>query len=185
MERRNDYLIKPKVQGRSGESRYKDCERLDKKTKNQARIVAAARRDRKVAFFKKGKLIVRSRRPDSRIYAQVAADDTETTTEGTSTLGRSADRVNARGQMPHEDRHRDGDSQRANNSGGARDTHARANRGGVHTEFEHRQSGLFDCWRTSRSPPQSTSNKSEDSNPYPAALSGPDDVRTGRTTHVN
>ena len=78
---------------------------------------------------------MRPRRSDFRTYAQAAAEDTEATTEGTSTLGRSADRVNARGQMPREDRHRDGDSPRDNNSGGERDTHARANRGGVHTEF--------------------------------------------------
>ena len=117
-----------------------------------------------MAFFKKGKLIVRPRRPDFRTYAQVAADDTEATTEGNSTLGRSADRVNARGQMPREDRHRDGDSPRAkNNSGGEGDTHARANRGGVHTEFGHRQSGLFDYYPLLS--PQSTSNKSEDRNP--------------------
>ena len=113
---------------------------------------------------------MRPRRPDSRTYAQVAVDDTEATTEGNSTLGRSADRVNARGQMPRENRHRDGDSPRAKpNSGGERHTGARANCGGVRAEFGHRQSG----------------NKSEDSNPYPAALSGPDDVRTGRTTHVS
>ena len=111
---------------------------------------------------------MRPRRPDSRTYAQVAADVTEATTEGNSTLGRSADRVNARGQMPREDRHRDGDSPRAkNNSGGEGDTHARANRGGVHTEFGHRQSELFDYWRNSRPPPQRTSNKKEDRNPQP------------------
>ena len=162
-------------------------------TKNPAGIVAAAKRDGKAAFLKKGKLTVRPRRPDSRTYAQVAADVTEATTEGNSTLGRSADRVNARGQMPREDRHRDGDSPRAkkqtnkqtNNSGRERHTRAHANRGGVHTEFAHRQSGLFDYWRNSRSPPQSTSNESEDRTSNPAALSEPDDVRTGRTTHTN
>ena len=53
-----------------------------KKKKNQAGIVAAAKRDGKVAFFKTGKLIVRPRRPDFRTCAQVAADDTEATTEG-------------------------------------------------------------------------------------------------------
>ena len=69
--------------------------------------------------------------------------------------------------------------------GGKRDTHARANRGGVHTEFGHRQSELFDYWRNSRPPPQRTSNKKEDRNPSPAALNGPDDVTMGRTTHAN
>ena len=51
-------------------------------TKNQRGIVAAAKRDRKVAFFKKGKLIVRPRRPDSRTYSQIAADVTGVTAEG-------------------------------------------------------------------------------------------------------
>ena len=139
-------------------------------TKNPAGIVAAAKRDGKAAFLKKGKLTVRPRRPDSRTYAHVAADETEPTTEGNSTLGRSADRVNARGQMPRENRHRDGDSPRAKpNSGGERHTGARANCGGVRAEFGHRQSG----------------NKSEDRTSKPAALSEPDNVRTGRTTHAN
>ena len=62
-------------------------------TKNPAGIVAAAKRDGKAAFLKKGKLTVRPRRPDSRTYAQVAADDTG----HNGRLGRSADRVNARG----------------------------------------------------------------------------------------
>ena len=79
-------------------------------TKKSAGIVAAAKRDGKATFFKNGKLIVRPRRPDSRTYAQIAADVTEATSEGNSTLGRSADRVNARGQMPRGDRHPDGDS---------------------------------------------------------------------------
>ena len=109
--------------------------------------------------------MVGPRRPDSRTYAQIAADVTGATTEGNATLEQSAGLVNARGQMPREDRHRDGDSPRDNNSGGERDTHARANRGGVHTELGHRQCGLFDYWRNSRSPPQSTSNESEDRNP--------------------
>ena len=58
--------------------------------------------------------------------------------------------------------------------------------GSVHTELWTRaESGLSDYWRNRRLPPQSTGNKSEDRNPSPSALSGPDDVRTGRTTHAN
>ena len=51
-------------------------------TQNQTEIVAAAKGDGKVAFFKKGKLIVRPRRPDSRTYSQIEADVTGVTAEG-------------------------------------------------------------------------------------------------------
>ena len=114
MERYNDYLIKPKFQGRCRESRHKGRKRLDT---NQTGIVAVAKRDGKVAFVKKGKLIVGPRRPDSRTYAQIAADVTGVTAEGSSTLELSAGRVNARGQMPRGDRQRDGDSPRAKQLG--------------------------------------------------------------------
>ena len=44
-------------------------------TRNQAAVIAAARRDGKVAFFKKGKLTVEPRRPDSRTYVKVTTAD--------------------------------------------------------------------------------------------------------------
>ena len=69
-------------------------------SENQAGIIAAAKRDGKVAFFKKGKLTVGPRWPHSRTYTQVAADVTEATTEGNSTLEWSDDKVNTQGQMP-------------------------------------------------------------------------------------
>ena len=62
-------------------------------TRNQAAIVAAARRDGKVGFFKKGKLTVEPRRQDSRTYAKVTtADDAGATTNPAQE--QSADRVN-------------------------------------------------------------------------------------------
>ena len=65
-------------------------------TRNQAAIVAAARRDGKVAFFKKGKLTVEPRRPDSRTYAKVTtAEDAGATTNPAQE--QSADRVNVGG----------------------------------------------------------------------------------------
>ena len=104
-------------------------------TKNQAEIVAAAKRGEKAGFVKKDNLVVEPRRPDPRSYAQISADVTGATTEGSLTLEQSAGRVNTRGQMSREYRHPDGDSPHAKktDSGGEHDTHARANRGGVHT----------------------------------------------------
>ena len=42
---------------------------------NQASVVAEAKKEGKVASFKKGKLMVGPKRPDSRSYAEVAASD--------------------------------------------------------------------------------------------------------------
>ena len=44
-------------------------------TKNQARVVAEAKKEGKVAYFRKGKLTVGSKRPDPRSYADLAAAD--------------------------------------------------------------------------------------------------------------
>ena len=110
-------------------------------TRNQAAIVAAARRDGKVAFFKKSKLTVEPRRPDSRTYAKVTtADDAGATTNPAQE--QSADRVNVGGQTPREESCRDGDSPRVNNSGGERAIPARANRDGAQSE---RNPGNPDC----------------------------------------
>ena len=155
--------MKPKVQRRSGESRYKDCERLDKKIKQES-----LRQPRETGKW-----------PSSRQANSLCDQDDQ--------IPGPTPRLQQRTQRPQrkETQHSDGQligstlgvqchvktdtgtRIRANNSGGERDTHARANRGGVHTEFGHRQSGVFDYRRNSRSPPQSTSNKSEDRNPQP------------------
>ena len=129
-------------------------------TRNQAAIVAAARRDGKVALFKKGKLTVEPRRPDSRTYAKVTtADDAGATTNPAQ--------VNVGGQTLREDSCRDGDSPRVNNSGGERAIPARANRGGAQSERGPRQSGLSDYWDSRRSPPQSPGNKCQGRNAQP------------------
>ena len=41
----------------------------------QARVVAEAKKEGKVAYFRKGKLMVGPKRPDPRSYADVAAAD--------------------------------------------------------------------------------------------------------------
>ena len=128
---------------------------LNDLTRNQAAIVAAARTDGKVAFFKKGKLTVVPRRPDSRTYAKVtAADDAGATTN--QAQEQSADWVNVGGQMP-----------RVNNSGGERAIPARTNRGGAQSERGPRQSGLSDYWDSRRSPPRSPGNKGQGRNAQP------------------
>ena len=67
-------------------------------TKNQARVVAEAKKEGKVACFRKGKLMVGPKRPDPRSYADVAAaDDTGDRTHVT-TPEPSADRVNNGGR---------------------------------------------------------------------------------------
>ena len=49
-------------------------------TRNQASIVAEAKEEGAVAFFRKGKLVVGSRRPDPRTYSEAAAADDKTDT---------------------------------------------------------------------------------------------------------
>ena len=163
LERQNDSPIKSTVQ-RQPRARHEGCKRQGHR--NQAAIVAAVRRDGKVAFFKKGKLTVEPRRPDSRAYAKVTTtDDAGATTNPAQE--QSADRVNVGGQMPREDSCRDGDSPRVNNSGGERAIPARANRGGAQSERGPRQSGLSDYWASRRSPPRSPGNKCQGRNAQP------------------
>ena len=74
-------------------------------TRSQANIVAEAKKEGKVAFFKRGKLTVAPRRPDPRNYAE-AADDTRDATADETELEQSADRVRVhyRGQEQREPR---------------------------------------------------------------------------------
>ena len=74
-------------------------------TKRRASVVAEAKKEGKVAYFRKGKLTVGPKRPDPRTYADVAAaDETKDRTKDATTSERSADRVNNedRGQGQHE-----------------------------------------------------------------------------------
>ena len=48
--------------------------------RNQASIVAEAKKEGEVAYFRKGKLVVEPRRPDPRTYAEAAAADDKTDT---------------------------------------------------------------------------------------------------------
>ena len=135
-------------------------------TRNQVAIVAAARRDGKVAFFKKGKLTVEPRRPDSMTYALVAtADNAGATTNPAQE--QSADWDNAGGQMPREDCCCGGDSLPVDSSGIEHDIPARTNCGGARSERGPRQSGLSDYWDSRRSPPWSPGNKCQGRNTQP------------------
>ena len=74
-------------------------------TRRQASVVAEAKKEGKVAYFRKGKLTVGPKRPDPRTYADVAAaHETEDRTQDATTSERSADCVNNedRGQGQHE-----------------------------------------------------------------------------------
>ena len=74
-------------------------------TRRQASVVAEAKKEGKVAYFRKGKLAVGPKRPDPRTYADAAAaDETKDRTQDATTSERSADRVNNedRGQGQHE-----------------------------------------------------------------------------------
>ena len=133
-------------------------------TRQQAEVVAAAKRDGKVAFFKRGKLTVEPRRPDPRSYAEVAAADD---TEGARDRGRPADHDNrdnnARGQTQRKHGNGDGDSPRGNNWGRGSDTPARENRNSAHGGARPRQTGLHSHWgNSSRSPHNSVHQGNSD-----------------------
>ena len=99
-------------------------------TSRQASVVAEAKKEGKLAYFGKGNLTVRPKRPDPRPYADVAAaHETEDRTQDATTSERSADCVNNedRGQGQHEPARRsrvfpsdNGTDRRASNTQSAR-----------------------------------------------------------------
>ena len=131
-------------------------------TKNQARVVAEAKKEGKVAYFRKGKLMVGPKRPDPRSYADVAAaDDTGDRTHAT-TPERSADHVNngGRGQgQPCEPERRDpahpGGHRTSSQASSTQS--ARANRGDAPSGSQQR--GLHDYW--TKSPVNKTPRRSD------------------------
>ena len=55
-------------------------------TRRQANVVAEAKKEGKVAYFRKGKLTAGPKRPDQRTYTDVAAaDETKDRTQDTTT----------------------------------------------------------------------------------------------------
>ena len=130
-------------------------------TKRRASVVAEAKKEGKVAYFRKGKLTVGPKRPDPRTYADAAAaDETKDRTQDATTSERSADRVNNedRGQGQHEPAGRssvlpcdNGTDRRASNTQSARANHRDA-------PSVSQQRGLRDFWtstgdRQSPNPP--------------------------------
>ena len=108
----------------------------------------------KVAYFRKGKLVVEPRRPDPRTYAEAAAADDKTDTpEVESACERPADDVNSdcRDQGQREPRRQDRNSPRRGHTDSQPNSSrpARANRGGVPSGSQ--QPGLHDFWSNSSS----------------------------------
>ena len=135
-------------------------------TRNQAAIVAAARRDGKVAFFKKGKLTVEPRRPDSRTYAQVTtADDTGATTNPAQE--QPVDRVN-KGVICHVTITTVTEIPRLSRTRAESVPFLHVQTVPVHTVRRGpRHSGLTDYWDSRRSPPRSAGNKCQSRNAQP------------------
>lgn len=79
-------------------------------TRNQAKIVAEAKREGNVAFFKRGKLVVQPRE-GQRLYADAAADEPREPTTQRQPAERQADHNNrGKGQRQWQPRGRHGDS---------------------------------------------------------------------------
>ena len=144
-------------------------------TRQQASVVAEARKEGKVAYFKKGKLTVGPKRPDPRTYAEVtAADDTRHVADSETTTPRSAGRVNTDSSQREHSR-QNGDSPPGD--GSVFDTQAgssrspRANRGGGARGGPRQpgQPGLRDYWDSSGSTrsAKSPGNKHRGRNPSP------------------
>ena len=162
LERQNDCQM-PTVQ-RQARARHEGCKRQGHR--NQATIVAAARRDGKVAVFKKGKLTVEPRRPDSRTYAQVTtADDTGATTNPAQE--QPVDRVN-KGVICHVTITTVTEIPRLSRTRAESVPFLHVQTVPVHTVRRGpRHSGLTDYWDSRRSPPRSAGNKCQSRNAQP------------------
>ena len=119
-------------------------------TRSQANTAAEARKEGKVAYFKKSKLTVGPKRPNPRIHANVVTtDDAGEPTPDQTTPERPADRANNedRAQRHHKTRRHDGDPLRRDSPVSQPNSQsARTTRGSVHSGS--RQSGPHDYWRS-------------------------------------
>ena len=148
---------------RQARARHEGCKRQGHR--NQAAIVAAARRDGKVAVLKKGKLTVEPRRPDSRTYAQVTtADDIGATTNP----ARSSQLIGSTtGVICHVTITVTG-IPRLSRTRAESVPFLHVQTVPVHTvKRGPRHSGLTDYWDSRRSPPRSAGNKCQGRNTQP------------------